>query len=234
MINGAKQFITNSGTEITRFVTITAVTGEHEGKKEISAILVPNGTPGFTVEPSYDKLGWRASDTHPLSFNDVRVPRENLVGSEGRGYAQFLHILDEGRIAIAALATGAAQGCLDAASEYAKSRTVFGSSLATRQGVQFMLARMQQRVHTARLSWQYAARLRDAGKAFKTEAAIAKLTASEAAMDNAREATQIFGGNGFMNEFLVARHYRDSKILEIGEGTSEVQLLLIARSLGVA
>lgn len=234
VINGAKQFITNSGTEITRFVTITAVTGEHEGKKEISAILVPNGTPGFTVEPSYDKLGWRASDTHPLSFNDVRVPRENLVGSEGRGYAQFLHILDEGRIAIAALATGAAQGCLDAASEYAKSRTVFGSSLATRQGVQFMLARMQQRVHTARLSWQYAARLRDAGKAFKTEAAIAKLTASEAAMDNAREATQIFGGNGFMNEFLVARHYRDSKILEIGEGTSEVQLLLIARSLGVA
>lgn len=234
VINGAKQFITNSGTAITKFVTATAVTGERDGKKEISTILVPNGTPGFTVEPAYDKVGWHASDTHPLTFNDVRVPAENLVGERGRGFANFLHILDEGRIAIAALSTGAAEGCLEAAVDYAKSRTVFGSSLATRQGIQFMLARMQQRVHVARLAWHHAARLRDAGKPFKTEAALAKLTASDAAMDNARDATQIFGGNGFMNEYPVARHFRDSKILEIGEGTTEVQLLLIARDLGVA
>ncbi len=234
VIDGSKQFITNSGTPITRFVTVTAVTGERDGKKQISAILVPNGTPGFAVQPAYDKLGWHASDTHPLTFDGVRVPASNLVGERGRGYANFLHILDEGRIAIAALSTGAAEGCLEAAVDYAKSRTVFGSSLATRQGVQFMLARMQQRVHTARLAWHHAARLRDAGRPFKTEAALAKLTASDAAMDNARDATQIFGGNGFMNEYPVARHYRDSKILEIGEGTSEVQLLLIARSLGVA
>jgi alkylation response protein AidB-like acyl-CoA dehydrogenase len=234
VINGSKQFITNSGTPITRFVTATAVTGDSDGRKEISTILVPNGTPGFTVEPAYDKLGWHASDTHPLTFNDARVPAANLVGQRGRGFANFLHILDEGRIAIAALSTGAAEGCLEAAVEYSKSRTVFGSSLATRQGIQFMLARMQQRVHAARLAWHYAARLRDAGKPFKTEAALAKITASDAAMDNARDATQVFGGNGFMNEFAVARHYRDSKILEIGEGTNEVQLLLIARALGVA
>lgn len=234
VINGAKQFITNSGTAITKFVTATAVTGERDGKKEISAILVPNGTPGFTVEPAYDKLGWHASDTHPLTFNNVRVPATNLVGERGRGFANFLHILDEGRIAIAALSTGAAEGCLEASIEYAKSRNVFGTPLASRQGIQFMIARMQQRVHNSRLAWHHAARLRDAGKPFKTEAAIAKLTASDAAMDNARDATQIFGGNGFMNEYLVARHYRDSKILEIGEGTSEVQLLVIARSLGIA
>lgn len=234
VINGAKQFITNSGTAMTKFVTATAVTGERDGKKEISAILVPNGTPGFTVEPAYDKLGWHASDTHPLTFNNVRVPASNLVGERGRGFANFLHILDEGRIAIAALSTGAAEGCLEASIEYAKSRNVFGSPLASRQGIQFMIARMQQRVFNARLAWHHAARLRDAGKPFKTEAAMAKLTASDAAMDNARDATQIFGGNGFMNEFVVARHYRDSKILEIGEGTSEVQLLVIARSLGIA
>jgi alkylation response protein AidB-like acyl-CoA dehydrogenase len=234
VINGAKQFITNSGTAITRFVTVTAVTGEENGRKQISTIIVPNGTPGFTVEPAYDKVGWHASDTHPLTFVDARVPAENLLGEEGRGFANFLQTLDEGRIAIAALSTGAAEGCLEAAIEYAKSRTVFGSSLSTRQHVQFLLARMQARVHTARLTWHHAARLRDSGLPFKTEAAIAKLTASDAAMDNARDATQVFGGNGFMNEFLVARHYRDSKILEIGEGTSEVQLLVIARALGVA
>lgn len=234
VIDGSKQFITNSGTDITRFVTVTAVTGEQGGRKEISAILVPNGTQGFTVEPAYDKLGWHASDTHPLTFRGVRVPASNLVGERGRGFAQFLHILDEGRIAIAALSTGAAEGCLEAAVDYAKSRTVFGASLATRQGIQFKLARMQQRVHTARLAWHHAARLRDAGRPFKVEASLAKLTASDAAMDNARDATQIFGGNGFMNEYPVARHYRDSKILEIGEGTNEVQLLVIARALGVA
>jgi alkylation response protein AidB-like acyl-CoA dehydrogenase len=234
VINGAKQFITNSGTPITRFVTITAVTGEQGGRKEISTIIVPNGTPGFTVEPAYDKVGWHASDTHPLTFVDARVPAANLLGERGRGFAAFLHILDEGRIAIAALSTGAAEGCLEAAVDYAKQRTVFGEPLATRQSIQFVLARMQARVHNARLAWHHAARLRDAGKPFKTEAAIAKLTASDAAMDNARDATQVFGGNGFMNEYPVARHFRDSKILEIGEGTSEVQLLVVARALGVA
>lgn len=231
VVSGSKQFITNSGTPITRFVTVTAVTGERDGKREISTIIVPNGTPGFTVEPPYDKVGWHASDTHPLTLDGARVPYDNLLGAEGRGYAHFLSTLAEGRIAIAALSTGAAEGCLEAATEYAKQRTVFGSSLATRQNAQFTLARMKQRVHVARLAWQHAARLRDAGRPFATEAAMAKLTASDAAMDNARDATQIFGGNGFMNEFVVARHYRDSKILEIGEGTSEVQLMLIARSL---
>ncbi len=234
VINGSKQFITNSGTEITRFVTVTAVTGQSDGRKEISTIMVPTGTPGFTVEPGYDKVGWHASDTHPLTFQDVRVPEGNLIGERGRGFANFLHILDEGRIAIAALSTGAAEGCLEAAVDYAKKRTVFGDALSTRQGIQFLLARMQLRVHNARLAWHHAARLRDAGKPFKAEAAIAKLTASDAAMDNARDATQVFGGNGFMNEYPVARHYRDSKILEIGEGTNEVQLLVIARALGVA
>ncbi|WP_306232003.1 acyl-CoA dehydrogenase family protein [Agrococcus beijingensis] len=234
VINGAKQFITNSGTPITKFVTVTAVTGEQGGRKEISTIVVPNGTPGFTVEAAYDKVGWHASDTHPLTFVDARVPAGNLLGQQGRGFANFLHILDEGRIAIAALSTGAAEGCLEDAIDYAKQRTVFGEPLATRQSIQFTLARMQARVHTARLAWHQAARLRDAGKPFKTEAAIAKLTASDAAMDNARDATQIFGGNGFMNEYSVARHFRDSKILEIGEGTSEVQLLVVARALGVA
>lgn len=235
VIDGAKQFITNSGTPITRFVTVTAVTGEPgSATREISTIIVPSGTEGFTVGPAYDKVGWHASDTHPLVFTGARVPEGNLLGERGRGFANFLHILDEGRIAIAALATGAAEGCLEAAVDYAKSRVVFGESLGSRQAIQFMLARMQQRVHVSRLAWLHAARLRDAGLPFKTEAAIAKLTSSDAAMDNARDATQIFGGNGFMNEYPVARHFRDSKILEVGEGTTEVQLLLIARSLGLA
>jgi short/branched chain acyl-CoA dehydrogenase len=235
VIGGSKQFITNSGTSITRFVTVTAVTGNEGegGRKEISTIIVPNGTPGFTVEAPYDKVGWNASDTHPLSFDAVRVPASNLLGERGKGFRNFLSILDEGRIAIAALATGAAEGCLEAAVEYAKSRTVFGSALSTRQNAQFTLARMRARVHTARLAWHHAARLRDAGRPFAEQAAIAKLVSGEAAMDNARDATQIFGGNGFMNEFPVARHYRDSKILEIGEGTTEVQLLVIARALGL-
>ncbi len=233
MIDGTKQFITNSGTAITRFVTVTAVTGQQDGRKEISTIIVPNGTPGFTVEPAYDKVGWNASDTHPLTLQGVRVPAENLLGERGQGFRNFLSILDEGRIAIAALATGAAEGCLEAAVDYAKKRTVFGSALSTRQNAQFTLARMRARVHTARLAWHHAARLRDARKPFAEAAAIAKLVSGEAAMDNARDATQIFGGNGFMNEYPVARHYRDSKILEIGEGTTEVQLLVIARALGL-
>ncbi len=235
VIDGSKQFITNSGTAITRFVTVTAVTGTTpNGKREISTIIVPNGTPGFTVEPAYDKVGWHASDTHPLTFVSARVPEGNLLGERGRGFRNFLEILDEGRIAIAALGTGAAEGCLEAAIDYVGKRNVFGSALSTRQHVQFLLARMRTRVHTSRLAWQHAARLRDAGRPFSEEAAIAKLVSSEAAMDNARDATQLFGGNGFMNEYPVARHYRDSKILEIGEGTSEVQLLIIARALGVA
>jgi short/branched chain acyl-CoA dehydrogenase len=235
VIDGAKQFITNSGTPITSFVTITAVTGERaDGRREISTIIVPAGTPGFIVGPAYDKVGWRASDTHPLWFEGARVPAANLLGERGRGFSGFLQILDEGRVAIAALATGAAQGCLEAAIAHAHDRVVFGAPLATRQNAQFALARMQARVHTARLAWHHAARLHRAGRAFAAEAAVAKLVASEAAMDNAREATQLFGGYGFMNEYPVARHYRDSKILEIGEGTSEVQLLVIARSLGLA
>jgi alkylation response protein AidB-like acyl-CoA dehydrogenase len=237
-INGSKEFITNSGTDISTLVTVTAVTGTRQKSdgttaKEISTILVPRDTPGYTVEKAYDKVGWRASDTHPLRFEDAQVPEENLLGERGRGYANFLSILDEGRIAIAALGTGAAQGCLDEATAYAKNRTTFGKSIGSNQGISFKIARMAARVHTSRLTYYAAAAKMLAGQDFKTEAAIAKLVAGEAAMDNARDATQIFGGYGFMNESLVARHYRDSKILEIGEGTTEVQLLLIARSLGL-
>ncbi|MDR4533435.1 acyl-CoA dehydrogenase family protein [Glutamicibacter sp. PS] len=234
-ITGSKEFITNSGTDITSLVTVTAVTGvdEQTGRKEISTLIVPSKTPGFTVEPAYDKVGWRASDTHPLTFNDAQVPEDHLLGVRGRGYAHFLEILDEGRIAMAALATGAAQGCLDEATQYAKDRTSFGAPIGSYQSVSFTIARMASRVHTARLAYYAAAAKMLAGKDFKVEAAHAKLIASEAAMDNARDATQIFGGYGFINESLVARHYRDSKILEIGEGTSQVQLMLIARSLGL-
>ena len=233
VVNGAKQFITNSGTDITSLVTVTAVTGRREdGKKEISTIVVPAGTAGFVAEPAYDKVGWNASDTHPLSFTDARVPEENLLGERGRGYANFLSILDEGRVAIAALATGAAQGCVDESVRYAKERESMGRRIGEYQAISFKIARMQARAHTARCAYYEAARLMLAGKPFKTEAAIAKMVSSEAAMDNARDATQIHGGYGFMNEYPVARHYRDSKILEIGEGTTEVQLMLIARSLG--
>ena len=234
VVNGAKQFITNSGTDITKFVTVTAVTGEREnGKKEISTIIVPSGTPGFVAEKAYDKVGWNASDTHPLSFSDARVPEENLLGERGRGYANFLSILDEGRIAIAAVSVGAAQCCVDDSIAYAKDRKSFGQAISQFQAISFKIARMQARVHAARLAYYDAARLMLAGKPFKSEAAIAKMIASEAAMDNARDATQIHGGYGFMNETRVARHYRDSKILEIGEGTTEVQLMLIARGLGL-
>jgi len=234
VINGNKQFITNSGTDITRLVTVTAVTGVAEsGKKEISTILVPTSTPGFTAEPAYNKVGWNASDTHPLTFADVRVPEANLLGERGRGYANFLRILDEGRIAIAALSVGAAQGCVDESVKYAKEREAFGRPIGANQAIAFKIARMEARAHVARTAYYDAAALLLAGKPFKKQAAIAKLVASEAAMDNARDATQIFGGNGFMNDYPVARHYRDSKILEIGEGTTEVQLMLIARELGL-
>jgi alkylation response protein AidB-like acyl-CoA dehydrogenase len=238
VINGNKEFITNSGTDITKLVTVTAVTGTSERedgttKKEISTILVPTDTPGFTAEKAYNKVGWNASDTHPLTLADVRVPGANLLGERGRGYANFLQVLDEGRIAIAALATGAAQGCVDESVRYAKDRQAFGTNIGSFQAIQFKIARMQARTHTARLAYYDAAARMLAGKPFKTQSAIAKMVAGEAAMDNARDATQIFGGFGFINEFRVARHYRDSKILEVGEGTTEVQLMLIARELGL-
>jgi alkylation response protein AidB-like acyl-CoA dehydrogenase len=237
VLNGSKQFITNSGSEITKLVTITAVTGEERRadgsiKKELSAIIVPTGTPGFVAEPVYDKVGWHTSDTHPLTLTDVHVPEGNLLGERGRGYANFLQTLDEGRVAFAALCTGAAQGCLEEAVRYAQSRNVFGRSIGSNQYIAFKIARMQARVHAARLAYYDAAFKLMAGVPFKMEASIAKLIGSEAAMDNARDATQIFGGYGFMNENPVARHYRDSKILEIGEGTSEVQLMIISRTLG--
>ncbi|KIZ18820.1 acyl-CoA dehydrogenase family protein [Streptomyces natalensis] len=234
VINGSKCFITNSGTDITGLVTVTAVTGRKaDGSPLISSIIVPSGTPGFTVSAPYSKVGWNASDTRELSFSDVRVPAANLLGEEGRGYAQFLRILDEGRIAIAALATGLAQGCVDESVAYAKERRAFGRPIAANQAIQFKLADMEMRAHTARLAWRDAASRLVHGEPFKKEAALAKLYSSEIAVDNAREATQIHGGYGFMNEYPVARMWRDAKILEIGEGTSEVQRMLIARELGV-
>jgi alkylation response protein AidB-like acyl-CoA dehydrogenase len=234
VINGSKAFITNSGTDITILVTVTAVTGTNpDGSKEISTIIVPSGTPGFTVQPGYSKVGWCASDTHELSFDDVRVPADNLLGPRGRGFAQFLRILDEGRIAIAALGVGLAQGCVDESVVYAKQRHAFGHPISDFQAIQFKIADMEMRAYTARLAYyDAAARLLD-GRDFKRQAAIAKLYSSEIAMANAREATQVHGGYGFMNETPVGRMYRDAKILEIGEGTSEVQRMVIARSLGL-
>jgi alkylation response protein AidB-like acyl-CoA dehydrogenase len=235
IVNGSKEFITNSGTAITELITVTALTGNGEasGVREISAILVPVPSVGLVAGPAYNKVGWHASDTHPLSFSNVRVPEENLLGERGRGYANFLHILDEGRIAIAALATGAAQGCVDESVTYAKERHAFGRPIAQHQAIAFKIAEMEARTHVARCAYYDAAARQLAGAPFKKQAAIAKLVSSNAAMDNARDATQIHGGYGFMNDAPVARHYRDSKILEIGEGTSEVQKLLIARELGL-
>jgi short/branched chain acyl-CoA dehydrogenase len=234
VINGTKSFITNSGTDITGLVTVTAVTGrKDDGSPRISTILVPSGTAGFTVAPAYSKVGWSASDTHELSFDDVRVPAAHLLGEEGRGYAQFLQVLDEGRIAIAALATGLAQGCVDESVAYANTRTAFGRPIGANQAIQFKLADMEMRAYTSRIAWRDAASRLLAGEPFKKQAALAKLHSSESAVTNAREATQIHGGYGFMNEYPVARMWRDAKILEIGEGTSEVQRMLVARELGV-
>ena len=234
IINGSKSFITNSGTPITGLVTVTAVTGTNaRGGKEISSIIVPAGTPGFTVSKDYQKVGWNASDTHELAFTDVRVPQANLLGERGRGYAQFLQILDEGRIAIAALSTGLAQGCVDESVKYAHEREAFGKPIGAHQAVAFMIADMEVRAHTSRLAWRDAAARMQAGEPFKRQAAIAKLHSSNAAMDNSRAATQVHGGYGFTIEYPVGRFYRDAKILEIGEGTSEVQRLLISRDLGL-
>ncbi len=231
-INGAKAFITNSGTPITSVVTVTARTGADE----ISTIMVPAGTPGFVVEPAYDKLGWHISDTHGLSFNDCRVPEANLLGQRGHGFRQFLAVLDDGRIAISALAVGLAQGCLDLSRKYALERHTFGAPIGSRQAVAFSLSDVAVSVEAARLLTYKAAWLKDSGRSsaeVKQAAAIAKLYSTEAAVAATRVATQVFGGNGFMEEFPVARFYRDAKILEIGEGTSEVQRMVIARGLGL-
>jgi alkylation response protein AidB-like acyl-CoA dehydrogenase len=231
-INGAKAFITNSGTEITSLVTVAAKTAPDE----VSTIIVPAGTPGFVVEPAYDKLGWHISDTHGLTFDDCRVPEENLLGARGQGYRQFLTVLDDGRIAISALAVGLAQGCLDVSLKYAGERHTFGAPIGSRQAIAFQLSDLAVSVEAARLLTYKAAWLKDAGRPaaqVKQAASMAKLYSSEAAVNATRVATQIFGGNGFMEEFPVARFYRDAKILEIGEGTSEVQRMLIARGLGL-
>jgi alkylation response protein AidB-like acyl-CoA dehydrogenase len=233
VINGTKVFITNAGTDITSVVAVAAVTGPlDQGRPEISTILVPAGTAGFSVSKKYSKVGWSASDTRELSFSDCAVSAGNLLGERGRGYAQFIATLDEGRVAIAALSTGLAQGCVDESVRYARERRAFGAPIGEHQAIAFKLADMAARVHTARLAYYDAALRMLAGQRFKKEAAIAKLVASNAAMDNARDATQIFGGYGFMNEFPVGRFYRDAKVLEIGEGTSEIQRMLIARELG--
>jgi short-chain 2-methylacyl-CoA dehydrogenase len=233
VIDGSKAFITNAGTAITSLVTVLAITGSSGGRREISSIIVPSGSPGFTVGPEYSKVGWCASDTRELAFASCRVPEANLLGERGRGYAQFLQTLDEGRVAIAALSAGLAQGCVDECLRYVGERAAFGHRLGHYQHIQFKIADMDARAHGAKVAWYDAAARLLAGEPFKREAAIAKLTASNAAMENARDATQIFGGYGFMNEFPVARFYRDAKVLEIGEGTSEVQRMIIARQLGL-
>ncbi len=237
IINGSKQFITNSGSEITSLVTVTARTGEREdGRPEISTVIVPSGTPGFIAEKPYDKLGWHASDTHPLSFADARVPEANLLGERGRGFAQFLAILDDGRVAIAALAVGCIQACLDMSVQYAGERTTFGGPIGRKQGVAFQIADLEVMLAASRQLTYKAAWMKDTGKPmkdFKQAAAIAKLYATESAVTATRIATQVFGGYGFMEEYPVARFYRDAKVLEIGEGTSEVQRMLIARGLGL-
>ena len=243
VVNGAKQFITNSGSDITsrrhghgphrhaRGPTVDTVS-----KAEVSTIIVPSGTPGFTAEPAYDKLGWHASDTHPLTFADARVPEANLLGERGRGFAQFLATLDDGRVAIAALAVGCIQACLDMSVQYAGERTTFGVPIGAKQGVAFQVADLEVMLEASRMLTYRAAAMKDAGrpmKEFKQAAAIAKLYATESAVTATRIATQVFGGYGFMEEYPVTRFYRDAKVLEIGEGTSEVQRMLIARGRGL-
>ena len=229
VINGSKAFITNSGTDITTLVTITARTAPDE----ISAIIVPSGTPGVIVEPAYRKVGWHASDTHGLIFQDCRVPAENLLGERGQGFHQFLSTLDDGRIAIAAMAVGVIQACLEDSLAYALERESFGKPIGSYQAIAFKIADMRVMRDAARLLTYKAAWLKDNGRPFKQEAAAAKLYATEAAVTATREATQIFGGSGFIDQTPVARHYRDAKILEIGEGTSEVQRLVLSRGLGL-
>jgi short/branched chain acyl-CoA dehydrogenase len=238
VINGAKQFITNCGTSISAGVTITAVTGRDGDENEISALIVPTGTPGYHVLESYRKLGWHSSDTHPLSFEDCEVSAENLLGQRGGGYRQFLHTLTGGRIAIAALSVGVAQACLDAALSYARERRTFGEPISRHQAIQFKLADMAMETEVARTMVYRAASAYDRESASETSdevrmlAAMSKLYASEASKRAADNAVQIHGGYGFMEDYPVARYWRDVKVNEIGEGTSEVQRMLIARLLG--
>jgi len=228
VIDGSKAFITNSGTSITSVITVTART-----PAGVTAFLVPAGTPGLIVEPPYRKVGWHASDTHGLVFQELRVPAHHRLGAEGQGFRQFLATLDDGRIAIAALAVGLVEGCLGECVAYAKQRNAFGRAIGSYQAVAFKIADLQVMAEAARALTYRAAWLKDHGKPFKQAAAVAKLYATEAAVTAAREATQIFGGYGFIDETPVARFYRDAKILEIGEGTSEIQRLVISRGLGL-
>ena len=229
VLDGSKAFITNCGTPITSVVTVTALTAPDE----ISAFLVPAGTPGMIIEPAYRKMGWHASDTHGITLNGCRVPAANLLGERGRGFRNFLTILDDGRIAISALAVGCAQACLDMAVEYAKERQAFGGAIGRFQGIAFQLADLAVAVENARNLTMKAAGLKDAGRPVTQAASMAKLYSTEAAVTAARVATQVFGGSGFIEESPVARFYRDAKILEIGEGTSEIQRIVIARGLGL-
>lgn len=233
VINGTKCFITNSGTDISGVVTITAITDNQRDRKEISNIIVPHGTPGFTVAPPYRKMGWHSSDTHELSFSDCRVPEENLLGDRGAGFKQFLKVLDCGRIGVAALSIGLAQACLDEAVKYAKTRVQFGKPIGKNQAISFKCADMLVEVELARLATLRAAWMADQGRPYSKEAAIAKLYASEMAMRAASEAVQIHGGYGYIEEYPVCRYFRDAKILEIGEGTSEVQRMVLSRQLGL-
>jgi alkylation response protein AidB-like acyl-CoA dehydrogenase len=234
VINGSKAFITNSGTDITNLVTVLCRTGDRpDGRPELTSLMVPVPREGFRVAPKYSKVGWHASDTREVVLEDCRVPEGNILGERGSGYRQFLSTLDEGRIAISALAVGLAQACVDESTRYAKQREAFGQPIGGYQAVAFRIADMDMRTHVARVAYYDAAARMAAGRPFKREAAIAKLYSSTIAVDNARDATQVFGGYGFMNEYPVARHWRDAKILEIGEGTSEVQRILIARQLGL-
>jgi short-chain 2-methylacyl-CoA dehydrogenase len=228
VINGAKQFITNSGTDISALVTITARTGDDE----ISNILVPNGTPGYEIGEPYRKMGWNASDTRPLSFEDCRVPEENLLGPLGQGFKQFLQTLDGGRIGVSAMGVGLAQGALDEALSYAKERQAFGQPIAKYQAIQAKLADMATEIEAARLLTYKAALEKDAGRSFTLTAAKAKLKTGRLAVRAAEEAVQIHGGYGYIEEYPVCRFYRDAKILTIGEGTDEVQQMVIARRLG--
>ncbi|HEY0390492.1 MAG TPA: acyl-CoA dehydrogenase family protein [Solirubrobacterales bacterium] len=232
VVNGAKQFITNSGTDISGCVSITAVTGEADGGKEISNLIVPNGTPGYEIGEGYRKMGWNASDTRPLSFEDCRIPEGNLLGRRGDGFKNFLHILDGGRIGVAAMGVGLAQGALDEAISYAKERQAFGKAISKFQSIQAKIADLSAQIEAARLLTWRAALEKDAGKSFTLTAAQAKLITGRLAVRATEEAVQIHGGYGFIEEYPVCRFYRDAKILTIGEGTDEVQQMVIARQLG--
>jgi alkylation response protein AidB-like acyl-CoA dehydrogenase len=232
VINGAKQFITNSGTDVSGCVSITAVTDRSNGRREISNIIVPNGAPGYEPGAPYRKMGWNASDTRPLTFDDCRVPEANLLGRRGDGYKQFLQILDGGRIGVSAMGVGLAQGALDEAIAYAKERKAFGQTISSFQSIQNKVADLSAQIEAARLLVDRAAALKDRGEPFTLTAAQAKLVTGRLAVRATEEAVQIHGGYGYIEEYPVCRFYRDAKILTIGEGTDEVQQMVIARQLG--